>query len=214
MRTIALLLAAISTVAVAQHRPPRSKPPKFGSVYVSVMGEPFRADGDVDPFDRWFKQADQDEDGTISRLEMRKDAEYFFERLDVNGDKVIDGDEIERYEKVVAPAVIRGVGSDLGKYGRVPGKSAPRGASTRPGEIPVAIDGTGENATRIEGGAFHPPMVFTDVPQPVAMTDSNFDRRVTPTEFRQAANRRFARYDIDNDGKLTRKELKASKGSR
>ena len=37
---------------------------------------------------------------------------------------------------------------------------------------------------------------------------ANLDRRVTLDEFRKTAERRFANYDVDKDGKLTRKELR------
>ena len=40
------------------------------------------------------------------------------------------------------------------------------------------------------------------------MADRNLDRRVTVDEFRKTAQRRFANYDVDKDGRLTRKELR------
>jgi hypothetical protein len=40
------------------------------------------------------------------------------------------------------------------------------------------------------------------------MADANLDRRVTLDEFRKTAARRFSNYDVNNDGRLTRKELR------
>ncbi len=214
MRGFILLIVTMGSLASAQALPAKSKPPKFGSIYVSVMGEPFRAEGGVDAFERWFKQADLDGDGAISRLELVRDADFFFEQLDVDGDLLINADEIERYERVVAPPALRAIGSDVGNYARVQRQSGPRGASGRKEDISVVVAPNAQSASRIEGDGSRLPIFSGNIPQPVAMADSNLDRRITPVEFREAANRRFARYDRDNDGKLTRKELQASKASR
>ena len=66
--------------------------------------------------------------------------------------------------------------------------------------------GDAPSATRIHPGGGR--INFAEVPQPVAMADRNLDRRVTIDEFRKTAERRFANYDVDKDGKLTRKELR------
>jgi hypothetical protein len=211
MRCLAILLVLSASPAVAQSRPPKANIPKAGSVYVSVMGEPFRAtDEQKDPFDRWFKQADENQDGFITRIELQNDADYFFAALDKNDDKVIDADEMNHYEERVAPSTVRAVGSNLGGYARYTPKGPEPG---RPNEIPIKLEGMAESKSRIKKSSSS-PVVYANVPQPVAMADANLDRRVTLVEFRGTASKRFSRYDVDHDGRLTTKELKATKGSR
>lgn len=210
MRYLLILLAFSATTAVAQSRPPKGSVPKAGSVYVSVMGEPFRATDGEDPFERWFQQADENQDGFITRIELQNDADYFFAGLDKNDDKVIDGDEMDHYEERVAPSTVRAVGSNLGGYARYRPKGPEPG---RPNEIPIKLEGMAESKSRIRKSSSS-PTVYANVPQPVAMADANLDRRVTLVEFRGTAGKRFSRYDVDHDGRLSPKELKATKGSR
>ena len=211
MRYLAILLALPASAAVAQSRPPKASVPKAGSVYVSVMGEPFRAtEEQKDPFQRWFAQADENQDGFITRIELQNDADYFFAALDKNDDKVIDGDEMDHYEERVAPSTVRAVGSNLGGYARYTPKGPEPG---RPNEIPIKLEGMAESKSRIKKTGSS-PTVYANVPQPVAMADANLDRRVTLIEFRGTAGKRFSRYDVDHDGRLSPKELKATKGAR
>lgn len=197
MRNLALLMIISATAAIAQPAPPKQPPFELGSVYLSLMGEPFRTTTTKEyPFRHWFSRADRDEDGAVSRLEFHQDAERFFATLDVDNDRLIDADEISRYEKVVAPPMIRAAGSAAGGSRRRPGPSA----RERPPAGP--------------GGAHPPPMDIASIPQPLAMADINFDRRVTTQEFERAASRRFTNYDADKDGKLTAKELRPSRTGR
>lgn len=211
MRYLAIVLALSASSAVAQSRPAKGSIPKPGSVYVSIMGEPFRESETEGPFERWFKQADEDADGGITRLELQSDADYFFAVLDTNEDKVIDADEMDHYERVTAPAVMRAVGSDLGRYARSPRKG-PQG-SGRASEIPIVMEGMAETKSRVKSEPFQ-TINFVNTPHPIKMSDWNLDRRVTVQEFRATASKRFSRYDADHDGRLTRKELKVTQGSR
>ncbi|HEY6661686.1 MAG TPA: hypothetical protein VIZ66_02070 [Sphingomicrobium sp.] len=79
-------------------------------LFVSPMGEPFTAQRGGDALADWFRQADRNRDGMIVRDEMQKDAERFFEMLDVNHDGEIDPDEITRYETQIAPQNRRALG--------------------------------------------------------------------------------------------------------
>jgi hypothetical protein len=176
-----------------------------GSVYLSLMGEPFRTgESGEDPFDQWFKLADQDGDGAISRLEFRGDAGAFFATLDTSGDKVIDGDEMADYEQM-APGRTRAAGGGAAEIssGRPKPKSS---AAVEKGQVAVVTTGDAPSATRIHpgGGTIN----FSEVPQPVAMADLNLDRRVSLDEFMKTASKRFTNYDVDQDGRLTRKELR------
>jgi hypothetical protein len=204
MRRLALTLIASASCLATQPAWPRTLFDK-SHVYLSLMGEPFRenASGE-DPFDQWFKLADQDGDRGVSRIELRADAEAFFGLLDTNGDKVIDGDEMAQYEQL-APGRTRAAGGgapEVSSARPTPKSSAPVGK----GQVAIATSGNVPSATRIHvaDGSVN----FSEVPQPVAMADLNLDRRVTLEEFLKTAGRRFTNYDVDQDGKLTRKELR------
>ena len=199
MRRFALILTASAAWLAAA--PAGAK----DSVYLSLMGEPFRSgQNGEDPFDQWFKLADQDGDGAISRLEFRGDAEAFFTALDANEDKVIDADEMASYEQL-APGRTRAAGGGAPEVS----SNRPKAKSSTPvdkGQVAVVTTGDAPSATRIHPGGG--PVNYSEVPQPVAMADLNLDRRVTLEEFRKTAGKRFTNYDVDQDGRLTRKELR------
>ena len=196
-----LAFAVIAALACLPAQPAQAK----SSVYLSLMGEPFRTNAaGEDPFDQWFKLADRDGDGAISRLELQQDAQAFFATLDVDGDKVIDGDEMAAYERD-APSRTRvagGEGATLSSRRPTPTSSAP----VPKGQVAIVSSGSVPSATRVHPGGGR--NTSTDVAQPVAMTDLNLDRRVTVDEFNKAAARRFTNYDTDQDNKLSRKELR------
>ena len=198
MRRIALLLVAASACIAAA--PAMAK----NSVYMSLMGEPFRTTTGGDPFDLWLELADQDGDGAITRLEFLNDAEAFFANLDTNDDKIIDADEMAEYERF-APGRTRAAGGgaqDVSSSRPKPKSSTP----VKEGEVAIVSSGNIPSATRIHPGGGR--INFSEVPQPVAMADLNLDRRVTLDEFTRTANRRFSNYDVDQDARLTRKELR------
>ena len=175
------------------------------SVYLSLMGEPFRTSATGEhPFDQWFGLADRDGDGSISRVEFRGDAEAFFTSLDTNADKVIDADEMAVYERG-APGRTRAAGglvADVSSRRPTPKSSDP----VEQGQVAL-VTSNAPSATRIHPGQ-GPSTNFTNVPQPVAMADLNLDRRVTLEEFLKTAGKRYTNYDVDQDGRLTRKELR------
>ena len=197
MRRFALMFGAFASLGAG---PALAK----NSVYLSLMGEPFRTnDAGEHPFDQWFALADADSDGGISRLEFRSDAELFFAALDTNGDKVIDADEMAEYERG-APSRTRfagGGGPDVSSSRPKPKSSAP----IEEGQVAIVTSGTVPSATRIHPGG---KSTYAEVPQPVAMADLNIDRRVTLDEFVKTAAKRFTNYDVDQDGRLTPKELR------
>jgi len=199
MRRIALNMVA--TAACLAAAPVCAK----GSVYLSLMGEPFWTnDAGVQPFDQWLKLADEDGDGMISKPEFRSDAQAFFASLDKDGDKVIDADEMADYEQL-APGKTRAAGGGAqspSSSRRQPTSSAP----VEKGQVALVSSGNVPSATRIHPGGG--PINFSEVPQPVAMADRNLDRRVTLDEFMDTAGRRFANYDVDQDGRLTQRELR------
>src|SRR6185503_18497922 len=75
-------------------------------LFVSPAGEPFRAGpGEPYPVAAWFKAADADGDGKLTREEFVADAARFFQTLDANHDGVIDGQELKAYETRVVPEI-------------------------------------------------------------------------------------------------------------
>ena len=208
MRRFALALMASACCLAAQPAGAKTLFSKT-TVYISLMGEPFRAgDAKDSPFDQWFKLADGNGDGAISGLEFRSDAEAFFATLDANGDKIIDADEMAGYEQM-APGRTRAAGGMAaeGSSSRPTPKSS---APVEKGQVALVTTGDAPSATRIHpGGA--PSVSFANVPQPVAMADLNLDRRVTLEEFTKTASRRFTNYDVDQDRRLTAKELAATR---
>lgn len=196
-----LVLALIASASCLATQPASAK----GSVYISLMGEPFRTNAAGEhPFDQWFGFADTDGDGSISRAEFLADAEAFFATLDTNGDKVIDADEMAVYERD-APGRTRAAGGVVAAAS----SSRPTPKSSAPveeGQVAI-VTSNAPSATRVHPGQSQ-KINFANVPQPVAMADLNLDRRVTLDEFLKTANRRFTNYDVDQDGRLTRKELR------
>jgi hypothetical protein len=153
-------------------------------VFISPMGEPFRrAQGPGEPIERWFNGADADHDGGVTVTEFQADAARFYATLDVNRDNEIAPDEIIRYETQVAPEVQAGIGMAIAR-----GNNRPR---LRSGDGPY---GMGSQA-------------LLYIPQPVISADADFNRGVSPAEFRHTAGQRFLLIDRNHDGRITSDEL-------
>ena len=143
------------------------------------MGEPFvgRTAGE-DGLIAWFEQADRNHDGMITVDEMTADADRFFEALDRTHDGEIDPDDVNYYEQAVPE--IRAVSIIS--------------SSTSPGgDISEHVD------DETHAGRFG----LLQIPEPVASADRNFNRGVSPQEFRDTAVARFQLLDISHTGKLT-----------
>lgn len=163
------------------------------------MGEPFRSNSrDDDTLADWFEQADKNHDGRLTLEEMQADAERFFALLDVNHDGEIDPDEVTRYEDEIAPEIrtserfasmleSSGDGREGGRRGGGDGRHRIPGFVRRG-------DDQHQGAGRFG---------LLDLPEPVVSADSDFDRGVSLSEFRQAAVQRFLALDLDHKGYLT-----------
>lgn len=150
-----------------------------GRLFISPMGEPFsgRAPGE-DGMVVWFQQADLNHDGMLTVDEMTADADRFFQLLDRTHDGEIDPDDIDYYEQVVPE--IRAV--------------SVISTSVTPGG---AIEEHADSESR--AGRFG----LLRIPEPVTSADTNFNRGVSPEEFRSAAVARFQLLDVGHVGKLT-----------
>jgi len=206
-----LALAACASEPRRAHRggPAGAEARLRRGLFVSPSGEPFRG---TDGLGAWFAGADADHDGSLTAAEFQADAERFFRRLDVNGDGVIDGFEMQAYEQSVAPEIAalefdRGAGSGQtagerrgggmgGRGGRRGGGMAGRG---RGGAEPPS-GGAGPRGSGREGAARYS---LINEPEPVTGADENLDGRVSLEEWRRATARRFATLDKPKAGRLT-----------
>lgn len=158
--------------------PPRPR----AQLFISPSGQPFRAPpGQPYPSAAWFVVADRDRDGRLTRDEFRADAEAWYTTLDANGDGALDMPEATRWEEELVPEVSRSGGAGYGVRGR------------------------NELNTRTQGAG---PYSLIAEPHPVRGADADFDYRVTPREWRAAADRRFAILDPDGDGAVLATDLK------
>jgi len=185
-----LLIAAAAAQAPQEPATSPSQVSAFGSatrgpgrLFISPMGEPFygRTAGE-DGLVVWFQQADRNRDGMVTLDEMTADADRFFLALDRSHDGEIDPDDINYYEQAVPQIRARTM-----VY-----------ASTTPG-------GDVEEHADSETSAGR--LGLLQIPEPVASADSNFNRGVSPEEFRDAATKRFLLLDSSHSGKLTLPEL-------
>jgi hypothetical protein len=208
IRKLAIAAAACTLLTACLGAQPGEEPQVRGkiNVFISPMGEPFRG-GDVDayPLERWFARADTNHDGALDWAEFKADADSFFRQLDRNHDGVIDGAEVSAYEQEVAPEI-------LPRVARLTSKDIPPLPSTDPeinrqrDEILAYQNG---RETRPRAGLLAGAAVFgvTPEPEPVAASDTDFDGKITLSEWDQSARRRFDMLDKNQDGRIERAEL-------
>jgi hypothetical protein len=156
--------------------------------FISPMGEPFRSETDLSGAEMWFRKADANGDGRITREEFRGDAARFFATLDTDHDHVIGPIELDHYENDIAPEI-----KVMTTYGD-------------PSKVKVDSDGNVTDApypTRLGAGRFS----YIAAPEPVLAADTNMDRGVTALEFQQAADQRMKQLDHNGDGVLSRDDL-------
>lgn len=209
----AMLAVSLLTVfpALAAAQPAYGQAAR-GSVYLSLMGEPFTAPPGQSPLALWLAKADADRNGMISLAELTADGERFFKTLDTDRDGRIGGYEMTHYEEQIAPASLRAragmrpVGSEE-KYVKDSAGFVDRDRTKRSGRdmLPGGMTGpqlsmTG-NTISATGGA------SLAIPQPVAMTDVDMSGSVTVDEFARAAARRFGMLDANKNGLLDQSEL-------
>jgi hypothetical protein len=238
--TITLGLAAMAGGMAAQRSAAQGQAHMVGGftqLFVSPAGEPYRGKaGDPYPVALWFKQADLDHDGVITREEFRADHKGFFEALDYDDAGVLDGPKIAFYETKVLPDLF-GMGrvSQQARPGArmagveladdVLGRDGARLIRVQAGSIAGMLGGpANQNGQAVQGA--QGPMSGLNAQrkapreligaaaygllaeaEPIRAADTNLDGLVTKAEFLAAADRRFNLLDKRHDGKLTLDEL-------
>jgi len=165
-----------------------------GPLFLSPMGEPFRADGATPPIAVWFAAADQDADGRLSRDEFVGQAMGFFRTtLDANGDGGVTTLESAALWRAEAPEM----------FALRPMTAAQERPRHRTGGTPNPRDRRESRAAHQASRSAPTPMAhfaLFDIAEPVMSCDADISRRVTEDEFAACAARRFALLDEDGDG--------------
>lgn len=197
MKRIAFLLllaTGTSTLAAKADLPlPACPEPYKQPLFLSPIGEPFRAKGDDDdPVRRWFDQVDRDRDGRVTLAETLADADRYFALLDKDHDGELLPEEVHAYEYDVP---------EIRLYQRRPEPTiAEREAADRQKRPPKPKKGAGPSFEGVMGAGRY---AFLNIPNPIASADSDFNRAVDPKEFRAAAAERFRDIDKDQQKALT-----------
>ena len=202
MLVFAVILPMLASVA-QESGPPITVTGSPWAPFVSPMGEPFRSrsSGD-DPFARWFRQADSNQDGVITAVEMRADAANFFQSLDSNDDGEIDSEEIVFYEQQIAPEVQVNSNWKLSREEAAAQRSAASRERRDRRRRGSSVDGY--QLDGLQGAARYG---LLNLPQPVVGADADFNRKITLDEFSRAASYRFQLLDSKGAGRLTQAEL-------
>jgi len=173
---------------------PRDRPGR--RLFISPSGEPFRG---PDGLAAWFAQADADHDQAVTAAEFHADALRVFKLYDVNGDGIVDGFEIQAYERERVPelgdVMMAGFGGGEGRRGRRRDLGAEETAR-------LFTPGGQQGAARFS---------LLNEPEPVLAADADVDGKVSLAEWTRATERRFATLDKQNAGKLTLEALRPQK---
>jgi hypothetical protein len=186
-------------------------------LFISPSGEPFRGG---DGLAAWFAQADADHDGSISFAEFQADAMRAFKLYDANGDGVIDGFEIQAYERERAPEIAEILmPGEMGGERHGGGGGGRRGGHRRGGAgggDPGAQDagaGDPQGSPRTAGAGREGAARFSllNEPEPLLAADEDIDGKVSLAEWTRATARRFAALDHAHTGRLTMADLRPAK---
>jgi len=206
-RPHAVALAAATfmsaTSAVAQTPPLQAR----GPVFVSPMGQPFRASPESrrPPVLLWLAHADTDGDERISRHEFVNEAMVFFtSTLDANHDRAIVSAESTAFWREQAPELLSARNAPVTvaspqrrENGGIRGVREPDAGP--PGSMPTLGGGSARRGPPQERPRQGRITLGAEV-EPVMSCDRDFSRRVDAAEFQTCAERRFFELDINRDG--------------
>lgn len=179
--------------------------PKTERLFLSPMGEPFRAAADQPyPSRTWFDKADADHDGKITREEFIADALHFYERLDEERWGYIDDDVIRGYETLLVPELGRmkleaeddpeglavGGGHRAGSA-EAALDSLPRSSTSMPthgGEPTGQINLARRKDVRLQGAAWYGWLPYAE---PLSSIRTYYGQRITRQLFEKTAGDRF-----------------------
>jgi hypothetical protein len=167
-----------------------------GALFISPMGQPFRASVEepAAPILAWMRAADTDGDGRVSAAEfVNQGVAFFTEILDANHDGRATSSESTALWRDQAPEMLSGEGP----VRRSPPRAPPRPEPTQGGRVPVAVPTPFRER---EPPAAMARFGITNDREPVMSCDVDLNRRVTEEEFRACAERRFASLDANGDG--------------
>ena len=192
-----------------ESRPPAPRP----SLFVSPAGEPFRAGpGEPYPVAVWFRGADANGDGKLTRDEFVADAARFFQTLDLNHDGVIDGQELKAYETDVVPEITEERTPQLPRpeagsstFGDESPNRRRRGGGGGGGGQGGPMGGPGLGGLASAQGAA--PYGLLGEREPVAASDLDITSRITLNNFKVKAAQRFNTLDVDGKGYLLLQDL-------
>lgn len=187
--------------------PPGPPAPPPRQLFISPAGEPFRAEpGEPYPVAAWFARADTDSDGVLTLTEFTADSLAFFDTLDTDKDRVVDGFETSDYEARIAPE-IRGIAAPreplLGNNVRIVPPSRAERAFGQPSMLGGFTPRRPGPPPRQGAGQFG----LLDEPHPVRGADADLDYKISRAEAGAAARMRFGLLDGDGDSRLTLTDL-------
>jgi hypothetical protein len=222
LRAIAAATAVTVALGVANAQTPSGPPPggsdrgERGALFVSPMGQPFRAapDSGQAPILVWLQHADTDGDERISRDEFMSEALAFFaDDLDTNRDQTVIPLESTEFRRLHAPEVLTmntapvAVASPRERRESATGirgaRPMVRTRNNAEGMTELTPAPTRDQPARPSGRLRQDQIMLGAEVEPVMSCDRDFSRRIDAAEFRSCAERRFLALDANRDGFFT-----------